>query len=254
MTIIEIPDSWMGKPIDGALERVLAKKNVVVPSQVQPASPIILPGQINPRDYITVPGYNIVIAKAETHKNRNWLETLDDLGAEGLMVPTIAQFMCHWMNVKTAVVDGMNILQYADGTAVPNTEAEDLWKYMSSGHRGGCWTWLNARFLENGGNWKMVSEYKGTSSKNVEVDLKCRIRQDKLVGLAFNDQGFPELESQETSYKAGQNIYFYHPRNNTVARFSADSDWADLGCGGDPSDRDASLGVLACAAGVAQKK
>lgn len=253
---IEIPDRWLGKPIEGSLDRVLSMKQpaqqAVTPPQ-QTVTPLSTSTNLNPRDYIQVPQYNIVIAKAEIHKGKNWHETLESLARESLVMPTVAEFMKHWMNVKTAAVDKANVLVYADGTNVSDADAVDLWKYMSSGHRGGSWTWLNAQFSERNGNWEMSQMY-GVPPTNVRKSvLQCPIRKDALVDLTFDNQGFPERESALNNYQAGKNIRFYHPRNGKVARFNANSVRANLNCNVDPAYRYSVLGVFACAAGSAPK-
>lgn len=257
MAPIEIPDSWIGKPIEGSLDRMLSK--IQTSPQPAPVTPPIISGNMNPRDYIQVPQYNMVIAKAETHKGKNMFETLEALAGENMFMPSPAEFMRHWMNVKTAAVDRTNVLVYADGTNVSDAEALDLWNYMSSGHRGGAWTWLNALFkVEDHDEWyigqklKVVTNARGEKIlEGTPKKLDCPIRTDCYVDLEFNAQGFPVRKSAEQQYKQGQNARFYHPRADRVARFDANSGRAYLDCFRDPSSRVAGLGVFACAAGSA---
>ena len=261
MAGIDIPDNWMGKPIDGALERVLAKKQTpVVPAPI--VSPVTA-NIINPRTYLKVPQYgNTLIATEETHRGKDMYETLQALKAEGLVMPSPRLFMTHWINVKQAAVNKLNALVYADGTTVPDTEAERLWAYLSSTDRKPfgnkpAWSWLNARFTEENGKWYMQNDLQvvtdSTGKKKLEgiiKDLDCPIREDCYVDLEFNAQGFPIRESTNQQYEQGNNSRFWHPRNEAVAGFNAGSVWAGLNCNGDPTNRNSSLGVFVCAEGA----
>jgi hypothetical protein len=247
---IEIPNDWMGKPIEGSLERIMkAKTQTAAP--IEPQKRIVVPANINPREYLQVPPYNLIIAKSEIHKGKDMYQALEALAEENLFMPSPAEFMRHWMNVKNAAVDKTNVLVYADDTKVPDAETLDLWKYMSSSHRDGCWTWLNALFkVDNNNNWSIdqnLNVITGADGKKVlqgtSQPLDCPIREDCYVDLEFNTQGFPIRKSAEQKYKQGDNIYFWHPRDNAVAGFVASSDGAGLNCNGVPSSRWPSLGV-----------
>ena len=68
--------------------------------------------------------------------------------------------------------------------------------------------------------------------------------EDKEPGIDFNEwfnnptkQGLPKL-----NVKAGV-LYYWYPRNGTVAGFGADSDRANLGCNGNPRGSSSALGV-----------
>jgi hypothetical protein len=246
----QFPDKLFGKPIKGSLEGFLANEEG---KELEKSQNIQIPSGINPRDYIQVPEHNIVIALAETHKSEDMYETLESLSKEGFKMPSIDEFMFHWNNVREAA-RGKTRLLYADGTSVKKDIAEDLWKYMSSGHRGGCWTWLNGLFLEDNG-WHIETELEvktDTSGKRYLKGkrelLEAPVREDCYVNLDFNAQGMPVSKSSSQVYEQGKNIHFYHPRNGRVARFCAGSDGAYFGCVRIPGSADSSLGVFACAA------
>jgi len=215
----------------------------------------------NPRSYIQVPQYDRgVIAVAESHKGSDLYETLEKVANEGLTVPRISFFRQHWENVRKAGLDKSEGLVYSDGTPVSEGDAVDLWKYFSSGHRGGCWTWLNARFRTEGGSWYMDKNLTvGTNPAGEKIlmgesePLDCPIRQDKWTELSFNEQGFPTMLAANQRNEPGKNMYFWHPRENAVAGFVADSGRAGLGCNWGAGVRNASLGVFACAAGIASQ-
>jgi hypothetical protein len=207
----------------------------------------------SPRSYIQVPQFGIAIAQRETHKGKNMYDTLDALAAENLQMPSPAQFMTHWMNVREAYENKRQIV-YADGTPVEKDRVNDLWGYMSSTDRSPwngtiCWTWLNALFRNGniGKDLKVVTDAKGNRCLAGKPEtLQSYVGENGFVSLDFNSQGLATTPSGQDSYKQGSNMYFWKPGNGTVAWFVADSGGAYLGCGG-PTDASPSLGVFASA-------
>ena len=59
----------------------------------------------------------------------------------------------------------------------------------------------------------------------------------------ITSQGLCKVADSRTDYVKGENIYSWYPRNGAVARFCANSDRADLGCGRNPTNAIAGLGV-----------
>jgi hypothetical protein len=262
---INIPDNWLGEKIEGSIEKVLAEKPAMS-NQTRAQTNTEKVYEINdPRNYIQVPQFDIVIARKETHRGKNMYDTLESLASEGLKMPSLAQFMTHWVNVKEAV-QGKRGLVYADGSPVGNDVAQDLWNYMSSRDRDPwngeiSWTWLNSLFRKDGNDWYIEADLEGTtdangrkSLKGTKAPLNTCLREDSYASINLNSQGLPTDKSSVQEYRQGENFYFWHPRNNAVAGFDAGSDGADLDCGGDPDERDSSLGVFACAEGTAAQK
>lgn len=82
-----------------------------------------------------------------------------------------------------------------------------------------------------------------TSKLEKEVLLKdCIVN---LTSESFNSQGISVNKSNSQSYKAGENIYYYHPIKGKVARLGAVAGWSSLDCDGDPSVSDVGLGACA---------
>lgn len=215
----------------------------------------------HPDRFIQVPQYDgLVISTFEIHKNRDMFETLEGLASDCLDMPSVAPFLTYRLNAKEAALDKTRTLLYADGSAVPEEFAEDLWKRLSSRQKrlSGCWTWLNARFRNDGGIWYIDKNLTvGADSANNKIliageseTLDCSIRQNCLVDLSYNAQGFPKSRSGLNTYDAVNNINFWYPRNDAVAWFVAGLSGAVLFCFVDPSVRGSELGVFACAAGV----
>ena len=221
-------------------------------------NPLSIKANINAKDYIRIPGSNTVISRNELHKGLNWENTHYALADNGLFMPPPSLFMPFYINVRDAS-QGKITLYTADNAPIPRDEAEDLWKYLSSGHRNGCWTWLDAKFQNT--SQKGMIEF----SHNVEGDKSNRklvgcsefledcIEEACFVDLEFNSQGLPVKKSQAQKYSQGENIYYYHPRDGRVARFVADSVRALLDCIRNPAYSISSLGVFACAEGAPKK-
>ena len=180
-------------------------------------------------------------------------------------MPRITQFMTHWNNLREAA-DNKRQLFYADGSLVDADVISDLWKYVSSGHRGGCWTWLNAYFqssqnivassanrpLEMLTDLKVIRTGNNRDFVGTSTPLDSYLHENAYVDLSFNAQGLPipTAKSIEQQYKQGKNIYFWQPVDGRVARFGANSAGSVLNCDRDPSNRVSQLGVFACAEGT----
>lgn len=258
----KIPAHFLGKPVEGSLERALqlgAPITSEAPASIARSLPKIITK--NSHQYVYIPQHQgVVIALEETHKGKNMYDTLELLAGEELKVPSIERFMSHRANVKMAA-EGNGTLVYADGTPVQKDVAVDLWKYMSSGHKGDCWTWLNARFKEDNQQWfietdlEVIQDSQGKKFlQGTEGILLPCLREEAYVDLDFNAQGLPIRKAAQQQYNSAQSIYYRNPINDSVARFFADSYWAYLSCSGDPRGSDAALGVLACAEGAASQK
>jgi hypothetical protein len=237
----QIPKTFMGKPVAGSLERVLAKldktsENKEKQENIKPST------DINPDDYIHLQS-GIYIAKQRTHLNLNWYQTHEELHKQGLRMPTISEFIEYLNFLKT---------DYSD-----KQEASKIFNEIT---KIGNWraNWLDARF-ENINNQMHINYNHQTINnqlqpKNTEQLENC-LMQDCYVDIFnINKQGLPTKELGN-GYNQGKNAYFWYPRENCVARFSAVSDWADLYCDGDPLGADASLGVFSvCEANASQLK
>jgi len=215
---------------------------------------------INQQDYIRVPNTDTLISRAEQHKGLDWNNAHYNLADNGLFMPTPALFLPYFVNVRDAT-QGKITLYTADNKPVPRDEAEDLWKYLSSGHRGGCWTWLDAQFqkLPASSDWGVELDHRVDNTGNEKKlignsgFLEDCLREDCYVDLEFNLQGLPVRRSSTQSYKQGENIHYYHPRDEKVVGFVADSVWVDLYCVRNPGNSYSALGVFACAVGAPEK-
>ena len=248
------------KALADRLKTDLPSENVPIIDEVkEPESEMLtfVPSNINPREYIKIPGTSILIARQETLKGFKREKTYYELAKKGLFMPNSAIFMPYFLKVQEASLGKINLYD-GNGTVIDRNESEDLWKYLTTGLRGECWTWLDDLFKEDANGWKLETDHRIVNGKltSKTYNLESCLRKDAYVSLEFNRQGIPTptSESGYQKYKQGKNIYFRHPRDGTVARFIAGSGRADLGCGGNPSFSSASLGVFACAEGATRAK
>jgi len=253
---MKLPDKIFGKKVEGAYERFLKESEKEKPKE-EPR--IITPSSIQRDKYIQVPETNSLISKEEIYKGKTWDEIHYALTDNGLYMPTPALFMKHFLNVRDAF-QNKNQLYDGNNNLIPKEEVEDLWKYLTSGHRGGCWTWLDAKFIEGSGalgldiltNHEVVIKDSNKSlTPKTKKPLEQCVQEDCYADLdSINSQGLPIKKASSQDYKQGANIYFYHPRENKVARFYADSDGAGLDCIWDPGLSYSRLGVFACVEGT----
>ena len=234
----QIPKTFMGKPIKGSLERVLAGLD---------KTPISNPSVTNPpinnlKEYIYVPKSGIHIAKQRTHLGLNWYQTHEELQNQNLRMPTIPEFISFLNYLKTDYQDKQeaqiildNILKIGD------------W-------RG---EWLDARFEKNSGKLYINSNHRTDLNGNLQPQnqepLEDYLREDSYADIFNpNSQGLP-TSKLSNSYEQGKNAYFWYPRDTRVARFGALSVGALLCCGRDPQDTYSSLGVFSvCEANATQ--
>jgi len=265
---MEIPRVFFGRKREpGAIERILKTDPQVPESKPSPVQASNLGiAKINPREYIQVGidglnGTPAVISAYELtgSNNMNYEDTHGFLLEKGLYMPTPKIFMTHFRNVRDAKM-GSTTLNYADGTKVPDSDVENLYKHLTTNYGNvfgrsdvGVWTWLNAKFDK-----KNIETVMGINSKKELVikstPLESCLDEDCYVTFDFNPQGLPKSKSSNQNYSQGNNIYFWHPRQGQVAGFGAGAGGAGLGCYRLPSGSNTGLGVFATAEGRSQTK
>ena len=273
---IEIPDNWLGKKLDGSLERILQKPatQIVVPPSVPT---IIIPANnlgINKADYINLPSAKhsnyeygeTLVAMERTHLNSDWHAARDGLAVDGAYMLTIRQF-----------ADFLNLLrsgQASDGNGnrIQPSRLTDLYNDITEVRNPWRSEWLDARFVEQQTGTRV--KVPGT---NIGIPGTAR-KEMHITYHAVNSQGvFQEVTEILEPYLAcnktpGINLdnwlsgatkhgipppntpdgdlWYWRPTDGKVARFVAGSGGADLSCGRDPSYRGSSLGVRAARAKI----
>ncbi len=257
---MKLPDNIFGIEKEGAYKRALDrldKPETIVKSDE--GSPLEVKANLVVSNYVRIPGTNIIIARQETNKNLTWENTHYALADNGLFMPTPAQFMRYFESTKEAA-EGKIILYDGSNKAVPQSEARDLWNYVSLKERpkGICWTWLDAKFVERTGwnglnietDHRVVMKKSKKELQGKQVPLETCVDQNGYAALNFNAQGLPIQQSPTQEYKQGENLYFWKPVKDKVAGFVAGSVGAGLSCCGYPQYSGGWLGVFACAEGT----
>ena len=222
------------------------KKGSKLEKKAEEESQIILPTNIVSSDYIQIPGKDYIIAIGETDFNLDYENANRTVLTKGLAVPTIRQFMDFHNYLIDCYKNNKPIFDSA-GNNLPDKIKKDLYKQLTS-H---CWTWLNGKFNISEKKKEIEIITGLDSNKNLltrKEQLNNFLNEDCYVN--FNDfykNGIPNINSKyaNQNFVKGENIYYWSPIDERVARFYADSDGAGLGCGRNPSYVDSFLGVRA---------
>ena len=221
---IEIPEIIFGVPVEGAMERVLAGQPVTQPEPETQAKTAP-----NVEGMIYVPEANVYFAKQRTHLGENWNQTHLSLASEGARMPTIEEFR--------------RSLKYFKGSQ--HRELKALYEEITQVREPWRANWLDAYFEK-----RKDGLYVLTGNKTKSEKLEDCLMEDKLPGINLEQwisgknttsQGIPESTIKTDS----KGLYFWHPRDGSVAGFSANYDGASLSCDRGPSNRSPDLGVFA---------
>jgi len=218
----------------------------------QEAQRIITPSEIkNPEDYLLLEGKNeknysyadTFVSKQTYHKNKNWRECHELLQKDNAYMPTIRQFVDFLSMLKSGkAFDG-------SGKKVDKKELERLFLDITEIRSPYRAEWLDADFKVKSGKLHINYNHdvsKGNLIPGNSEPLEACLMDNKTPGIDLDSwlknntyQGLPK-----SSIKLGS-LYYWAPANdnNSVARFSAGSDWASLYCGRNPDILNAGLGV-----------
>jgi len=291
---INLPNEIFGRPVKGAMERVLANSDPqpVVQGTNQISNSVTLdpdmqkrvlrawqrnglkPGQfvalydVQGRPVQGMYGDQAVISCFELPdmNNMNYENTHKKLftGTEFYM-PDPFIMMNFFKGVIEAQQGGRQLF-HPDGSTVNKKLVEEMYKHLTTNYKDvygsnnpGAWAWLNAGFPE-----VKIDKGQGTISGKIERvvglntdgtlkkdsrDLEQCLIEDRYADFDFNSQGLL-IKPNGNSYEQGKNVYFWYPRQGSVARFYADSFRASLNCDRDPGNSDSGLGVFGCAEGA----
>ena len=263
----KIPKTFMGRPIEGAMERALAREETPEPEN---RGPLTTSATINPSEYIQVKGIkglhgkDVLISRYEIAgaNNKNYEDSNRFVLEKGLYVPTPLIFMNHVSQVLKAHKENKDILD-GNGNPISRDEVEDIYNHFTTNHIAtygngtspGAWTWLNSRFVPGSGysclDIETITGLEADGSfQRKQAPLEICAQDGQYVNFELNSQGLPLGASSTQEYTKGDNFYFYEPEENMVAWFIANSYRADLNCYCGPGGRVDSLGVFACAEGT----
>jgi hypothetical protein len=231
---IQIPKTFMGKPVAGSLEKVLAGNGNPT---VDPVNPQIQPLTNAPdlQGYVYVPSIGLYVAKQRTHIELNWNQTHEALQNEALKMPTIPQFLEFLKFLQNGYQDRAEAQLILDDILAKR----DPWRAE----------WLDAKIAKPGADLFYQYEHKiinnqAIPQKSEKLD-SCLMEDCWADIFNGNSQGLP-TRKLGTNYEQGKNSYFWYPRSDRVARFGANSDGALLDCDRNPANTFPSLGVFAC--------
>ena len=232
--------------------RKLSEISSEMPKEVQ-TSVMQAPQNVeNPESYILLPARahgsyeypNILVAKQGSLQGKNWHEAQEALKAEGKFMPTIRQYVDFLNILKSGVAyDGTGALMQKQEL---NSILDDILKVRSPWRT----EWLDASFSKQG-EQLYITYHKFNQGKLEQVTepepLQACLMKDKTPGISLDnwlqsspEQGLPSSDTKEGS------LYYWHPRENHVARFGADSDGAGLDCVRGPRGSSSALGVREC--------
>ena len=187
-------------------------------------------------NFIFIPSINLHVARKRTHLDKNWFESHKELQNNGERMLTMPEFMEVLKYTKESHQD----------TYEEITKVGDPWRAE----------WLDVDFKIKDGKLYINSNHiyqSGVLAPQTSEILQANtLMKNKTPGISLDDyiqnptkQGLPSKRT-----KSG-NLYYWAPMsdNNSVARFDADDDRADLCCYGDPSDWYSYLGVRAVRSG-----
>ena len=221
----------------------------------KPLTPSTIP---NREQYIILPTKthgkytypDMLVAMDLTHLGKTWYDTHKLLAAEGNKMLTICQFVDFINLIKTGrAFNGA-------GKPVDKRRLDTIIDNIMTVRNPVRAEWFDAKFESRGGfagvGNKMYINYNHT------VDAAGNIKLGKTEQLEpyFESDKKPGINAEQWLRDASiygipkpniatGDLYYWHPRNDHVARFDAYSGGAYLSCDGDPTDSGARLGVRA---------
>ncbi|MBI2452554.1 hypothetical protein HYV50_05795 [Candidatus Pacearchaeota archaeon] len=217
---IQIPDKWLGEPIEGSMKRVLSAQEteeIEQPLKTEQPQPT--------QGFIYVPSLKIQIAKQHSCLGKNWYQSHEELQNQGLSMPILPEFI--------------EFRKYLE--ANPTQENQAIFEEIFAIRDPWRAEYLDAFFVKKGREIYINYNHKIVNGKltpqNIEPLEKCLMKDCNIDLNSFNKQGLPT--------KKGTDFFYYFPRENTVARFFANSGRAFLDCFGYPENSYSSLGVRA---------
>ena len=219
---LDIPDKMFGKDMKEAHKQYLENSKKIKQTTPQPEiqNEIKVSANINLADYVRMPNSNILISKEQMFNNLDFKDSHFKLAENNLYMPSPAEFMPYYLNVIQAK-QGKQIIYDGNNKPLDPTEIDSLYQRLSKN----CWVWLNAGFKKDQkDNFSLINySVKNNSLIETPKSLEKCLMKDGFADLDFNKQGLAIKPSKINEYKKNKNIYFSHPRDNSVAGFYAGS-------------------------------
>ena len=176
---------------------------------------------------IYVPELDLLFTEERILLGKNYQTTKDTLKDQGIAMPTPFQFRA--------------LLRHLRDTP----EYQELYEGITGVRKPRRANWINARFKEKKDGMYMISEDALINNEYQNQTLKlddCLMNNRQISLDEWINSTTPDgLPPTNISYG---DLYYWHPRDESVARFWSDSGGAVLGCYGDPGGLDSVLGVF----------
>jgi hypothetical protein len=226
MKRIEIPSEFMGVPVsEDTLKEALSPTRT---QQRKQTTPNTNAPSLDGFEY--VPFLGLYVGKEKELHGKNWDDAREELHQRGDRMPTISEYVTFINHLRSKDdAEAKQILDEIYGVRNP-------WRSE----------WLDAKFSVTGGLVRMGSyAFTDTGVSQTYVYLPNVLMQDKKPGIDLDSWLRDNEHGVSKEGISDGKLWYWPPRDGTVARFDADSNGADLDCGGDPIDSYSSLGVRA---------
>ncbi len=250
---IEIPKSYMGEPIKGAMDKILkgnSQAGKPKGKNSKKAPPNFVPSPSNLTDvdkYIILPeaqhgNYSypeMLVAMDKRHFDKDWNKAHELLIKENAYMLTIRQFADFLSLLKSGkAFDG-------NGNKLDKRKLEDVLNDIIEVREPYRAEWLDAKFEDGNIIYHALKRKSGHYTLvETKEPLANYIEEDKAPGINLNDwlkkannHGLPTPKTNKGK------MYYWSPVEGTVAWFGADSGGAFLGCVRYSSISRVSLGV-----------
>ena len=230
---MKLPKTYFGKSIEGALDKYLegAKNPQNGNDQEQDGQTSSLEG-VDEGDFVYLPKNRLYVSKERRHLNKNWFDAHKALHNEGYRMLTLSEF-----------VDFLNALR--NGTEELKTIYDDITEVRDP-VRG---EWIDADFKVVNSQLQMNYNHRivdGELKPHTSGPLTNYLATNKTPGISLDEWlSKPTSEGLPRANIRDGNLYYWAlgKDNNSVARFSADSDGANLDCDWIPQYSNSRLGV-----------
>jgi len=223
---VEMPDHFGGKPIpEDAIEIALAAEKKKKEGNEGKAPSL--------GSFIYVPSVNLYVAKERALLNHNWDDTHKKLHEQNLRMPTIPQFI--------------EFLKYL--RADPTTENRRVYNKITKARDPWKGEWLDAKFYAKDDElwvaYNHIINLKGDLEAKGNEKLEGQLMRDEdVVSLEHwlnnpTKQGLPQENPEQ------EDLWYWPPKENKVAKFIANGICAGLNCESDHSYSHSDLGVRA---------
>ena len=176
--------------------------------------------------FIYVPSIDLYVARKRSHQKLNWSEAHEALAEESSRMLTIPEFVKFLSYLKEDTsYDSKEVYNEITQVRIP-------WRAE----------WLDAYFEKREGSLHVLTENK-TKAEKLEISLM----KNKTPGISLESWiSNPTSQGLPRSDVAEGDLYYWHPRDGSIARFYANSQgYSGLNCSRNQSFRSSALGVRA---------